>query len=255
VALAGDFFSLEDMPQPGERGIIIGSTGGGKTGLATWMLRRFPVAPVVIYDTKSERKFEALPRAAVFTDWEVMAEATYDEELHYLIYRPGAFELHDPGLLDSYLMAHYDAFPGVPAYIDELTSFQSLGRPRPGLTALLTRGRDLGLTTLMATQRPAFISGYTLSESQNYYIFGLNRAKDRKSVADCVPGYDELGNPPRHQFYYWKTGSEDAPRLMLPVILDAGMDTGYSAAFSETRRATRVPVDGEVPLSSRHRWL
>jgi hypothetical protein len=223
-------FTSEDLPQIGERSLLLGPTGSGKTALAVWMLRRFPTAPIIIYDTKTDPKFAALPRSACFEDYDEVIEASFDEKLDYLIFRPPDADLSDREALDSYLFRHYDSMSRIPAYVDELHSYQSHGLPLPGLTALLTRGRSRGITMLMAAQRPAWISSFAYTETQVFMVLRLTYESDRKKVAEFVPGFDKLPPPPRFGFWYFHV-ERDGPELMGPVAVDPAV---LAAAEAET---------------------
>lgn len=217
------------LPRLGERAIVIGGTGSGKTTLNLHLLRHLTNSPVVIYDTKEEPKFETLPHHRVVYDDTDAADAVDDETVDYVIMRPAVETLADWRGLDELLLRHYYDYRGVDAYIDELLSFHTAsGHNGPGLTALYTRGRSRGITTLASTQRPAKVSQFSMSEAQHVFLFHLNKADDRKKVS-MNTGMPELPNPPRHHFWHYRTDEPDGnPTLIAPVPLPAGVDPGYT---------------------------
>jgi energy-coupling factor transporter ATP-binding protein EcfA2 len=237
------------IPQEGERALIVGQTGSGKTAFAAWMLRRLPSSPAVIYDTKDEEKFRALVPHRVVETISEMIEAADDETVDYVIVRPTVHLLRDPDALDEFLMAHYERLRKIPAYIDEAYTFHKNGQAGPGLIGLLTRGRSRGITTILSTQRPSFISRFCVTESQRLYLFRLTDKADKKRVGDVVPDFADMPNPPKHGFYFFETG-EEAPRLMQPVKLDPALNVGY------TDKSLDTPEPGEPADSPRKRvWF
>lgn len=215
------------LPSIGERAFICGQTGSGKTAFAVWTLRRLDYGPVIIYDTKEEEKFPALPKSVVVHDFDKIKEYMNDEEFDYIVFRPSSSDLTDSNRLDDYLHRHYAEYQHSVAYIDEIYSFHNNGRAGKGLIALLTRGRSRGITTIMSTQRPAWISRFTVTETQLFYIFRLVDRKDALRLSDVIPGFDRLPKLKPYYFYFYRTG-EDHPRLFAPITLDKGQDTGYT---------------------------
>jgi energy-coupling factor transporter ATP-binding protein EcfA2 len=223
----GDF-----LPMRGERALIVGQTGSGKTQFVRWLLERSPLAPeghinspCVIYDTKDEPKFETLPRSRIVTSEEEASEAIDDESVDYVVWRFPHRILTQPAVLDGFLENHYLNWQGVDCYIDELYQFHDAGRAGPGLMALYTRGRSKGITTLAATQRPAWISRFAISEAQKFYMFFLGLEDDLKRMQkDARMGV--VQDPDEFHFWFKRQGREDA-RLMKPIKLDDGAKHGY----------------------------
>lgn len=238
------------LPEPGQRAIIIGSTGSGKTGFGTWLLLRLPFSPILIFDTKDEEKFPLLPDSTVCTSWDETIQAMNNEAFDYVTFRPPTDELSDPDALDEYLYDAYESFEHIGVMVDELLSFVRSSRPGPGLTALLTRGRSRGITTILATQRPAGIPRFALTEAQRFYIFNLTHEDDRKTTGRFVPGLTGLAAPRDYGFYYYQVGDQ-APRLYKRVKLDPGMDTGYTGRASvASRQAPPAPT-----WVDRYNWI
>lgn len=233
------------LPSEGEKLLIVGQNGSGKTAFAAWLLERIRTAPSLIYDTKDESKFAALPKSRIAGDWDGVWEAMDDGESEFVVFRPPLEELNDPERLDAYLLEHYHNFPQVPAYIDEAYSFHKNGREGPGLTALFTRGRSRGITTIISSQRPARISRFCITEAQRVAAFRLMDRKDRQRLADVIPNFDRMEAPKPFHFHYFLAG-DDYPILYPPVPLTQGMDTGFSMSDNPGRA---------VPARDRFEWL
>lgn len=226
--MAKDVPQIKLLPERGERGLIVGQTGSGKTAFAVWMLKRIQRAPIVIYDTKIESKFNALQPSIVVTTFDAVLDAYRAGEHDYIIVRPPADLIGEPSTLDDlYLYRHYQELSGVDCYIDELKSWHGNGRAYKGLINLLERGRSRAITTLMATQRPSWISLSTLSEAQKTYILYLKGEDDIKKVAKFVP--DILDRPKlkagEYKFYYYEDAT-DTLTLFDPIKLDSEIPTG-----------------------------
>ena len=243
------------VPRQGERMVIVGQTGSGKTSLTTHILQLMPNSPVVIYDTKTEPKFEYLPNSVITTDESELAVCVNDPQFDYIIHRPHVDMLAEWRELDELLYSHYNNLTNADAYIDELLSFHgTTGQYGHGLVALYTRGRSRGITTIAATQRPSRVSKFSLSEAQTAAVFHLNSAGDRKKVSDEV-GMPEQANPPPWHFWHWRAGSTGEPVLYAPAPLLAGIDAGYTDPVEVVTDAGPAPaLDGHVWLGPRKFW-
>ena len=234
------------IPAQGERALIVGKTGQGKTAFFTWMARRIEAAPLIIYDTKIEPKFSALPNSAMaetIGDVENLIDAG---ESDYIVWRPSIEILDKPQLLDQLLLWHYHNAQGLPAYIDEAYMFHVNSQAGPGLTALMTRGRSKGITTIVSSQRPSRISRFCITEIDKAFLFRLQDKKDRVRVDDLIEDFSGLVVPRKHHFYFFDAADDmEKPQLMAPVKLDAAMDQGYV-----DKQANSVPVSKKAGL-----WL
>lgn len=220
------------LPMQGERALVVGQTGSGKTQFVRWLMERSPLmvsgeinSPMLIYDTKDEPKFESLPRSAIGSTIEQIDDLLDDPANDFVIWRFPHRVLTNPTQLDLYLEYHYLNWRGVDAYIDELYQFHDSGRAGPGLTALYTRGRSKGITTIAATQRPAWISRFAISEAQKFYCFYLGLEDDLKRMTKDARMVG-ITDPPEYHFWFKRQGRE-APRLMKPIRLDGASNQGY----------------------------
>lgn len=234
---------MQIIPEIGERALIVGKTGQGKTAFFTWMARRIEAAPLIIYDTKIEPKFAALPNSVIVETDNEMTEAVENGEHDYIVVRPALHMLDDPRALDGLLLAHYHHAQGLPAYIDEAYMFHVNSQAGPGLTALMTRGRSKGITTIISSQRPSRISRFCITEIDKAYTFRLQDKKDRVRLDDLIEDYSKLPIPPKHHFYFYDTSETEIPVLCKPVKLDANINQGYVDT-----QASAVPVSKKVGL-------
>lgn len=239
------------IPKDGERALIVGQTGSGKTAFAQWLIVRIPRAPIFIYDTKIEPKFDMLPNNTVVSTVEQMNKEFENEKVDYIIVRPHDDLLGKPEELDDFLYHHYMNFHHSVCFIDELYTFHNNGRGFKGLQALLSRGRSKGITTIGCTQRPVSISRLCITEAQKVYAFKLGDRQDRKRLADVIPNFDDYPIPKNHAFYFFESG-EDQAQLMRPVKLDKAYDTGYTDTQSVSSPSS--PNAGSEP-TTKHVWV
>jgi energy-coupling factor transporter ATP-binding protein EcfA2 len=215
---------LDIRPQQGERALIVGQTGSGKSAFLIWLLMRVPMSPVIIYETKEEPKFQHLPGVVFVQTPEDLYNAYHDQAADYIVMQPDIDTCSNPTMLDELLYTHYNQFPNSVCAIDELYMFHNSGRHGRGLLGLYTRGRSRGITTISCTQRPAWISGFAISEAQKYYAFYLEMMNDKKKIK---PQLVDLPDPPKYGFYYWESGNREVTKYG-GVKLDKGLDTGYT---------------------------
>lgn len=211
------------IPQHGERAVVVGRSGSGKTQLAKFMLWHMPGA--IIYDTKGEPAFDEMGPVVKDTDeaFRIFAE---DEDADHVIVRPDPDMLAYPMLLDQMLLDHYDRGHGITAYLDEGYQFHRNGRPGPGYLSLLTRGRSREITTITSSQRPAYLSLFAFTELNHLYAMRLQHDDDRARVANVIAGYDRRPKVPLYHIDYARADSEAITRLP-PIDIDYRPTTLY----------------------------
>lgn len=219
------------IPQRGERALVVGHTGSGKTAFARFLLENVETSPIIIYDTKIEDKFISLPGSIIVTNDNQLRDALDMETVDYIIYRPELEIVMDPMALDDLLTTHYNDYHDTVAYIDEIFQFHKGSRHGPGLMSLLTRGRARNITTIMCTQRPSFLSRFCITESQRFYVFRLIDQQDKKRLGDVIPEFANRSDPEDFGFWYYHTKEKEpvpygkiklAPEKMPEYINNAG---------------------------------
>lgn len=201
----------------GDRGVIVGKSGSGKTFLGLEIARHMP-RPLVIVDTKYSASIKSFAEENGFPIVSTIKKAPDD----VCIWRPTDIDLADPKLLDEGLQRLLDGKP-CSVYIDELYQFHINGKAGPGLIGLYTRGREAGFCTLGGAQRPVWISLFCLTEANHFYIMRLDLPQDTKRMAD-VSGSPEVAEwVPNRWFWYIEEG--DDPVLMHPLTIPEKSDS------------------------------
>jgi adenylate kinase family enzyme len=180
-------------PLYGERAVIVGMTGSGKTTLARELLRSRQY--VVVYDSKGLLRWSEYKRVTS------LFELTQSKSPK-LLYAPVHSELIDVEIIDKFFLWIYQRM-NTTVYVDEVYSVTNRGEIPTYYHAILTRGRELGISTFSSTQRPKQIPQVILSESECYYVFRLLLPQDRQRVKEILPvTTDDIQQLKKHEFLY-----------------------------------------------------
>lgn len=209
----------------GERGLLVGMTGSGKTQNALFQIEAATQWPKIIFDTKIEPKFQTLPHShekmwlvESVSKLQEISKRKAAEWPDYILVRPHEKELLDFDLMNDYSQIVYHRFGKCLIYFDELYQWHARGQPVEGIQGLLTRGRSKGKTVLMGTQKPVWISRFCFSESQKFYCHYLGDRRDRETLDNIAPDFSRYPLLPKFHFYFYETG-KDRAELYSPVPL------------------------------------
>lgn len=180
------------FPELNSRAVFVGQTGSGKTTAARLMLLRIPAYKfVIVYDVKGQMKRKEWPGfefVSSFDELKKKAELQSSGIYVYpkLVFQPNIYEVPDENDLepaDRFFKFVYFRTNTV-VYVDEVYGVTTGRRIPFHFKAILTRGRERGITCFMATQRPAEIPQFILSESENFYVFQLQMPQDKKRIRE-----------------------------------------------------------------------
>lgn len=184
-----------ELPRDDQRTVIVGRTGSGKTQFGTWLLSRvdFHKMPWIIVDYKHDALLNAVDRIKEIG----LKEKIPDE--------PGLYKVHPhPSETEEVndFLTNVWAHENVGMYFDEMYMIPDSNPFR----ALMTQGRSKRIPVISLTQRPAWISKFTFTESEHVVIFHLQNKSDHKRVGEFVPddrGLDLSDRlPPYHARWY-----------------------------------------------------
>lgn len=192
----------------GDRAAIVGRTGSGKSVMLRHLLRGYSRA--VLVDPKGRAALDGWPVVygipAFLRAWPATPR---------VIVRPGAGEDRRAWLdrIAWHVYRHGETAFGA----DEVIGVVDANRRAPGFDALLTQGRELGITALICTQRPRGVPPTILSEADHLFVFALNREDDRRAVAETIGPY---ASPVAGTFrYVYWSPAVDRPIECAPLIV------------------------------------
>jgi len=189
--------------QPNDRLLLAGKTGSGKTWFARQMLAG--LTRLVVID----------PKMLLGDDWNIQQPNRLDW-LSLQRGNRGRFHIIPP-IIDNLPLWYEELFAqlyrigDLTIYIDETYAVSPPGsKPGKWLTALYTRGRELGIGVWAATQRPAWIPLFFSSEADWLAMFRLNLEVDRDRLSG-IAGQSVLGRiPDLHGFWLYHVGDDNA---------------------------------------------
>lgn len=135
---------------------------------------------------------------------------------------------HDAEMGETFYQAlqRAEKHGGWTLYIDEAKRFEELGL-MPDLEHLATQGRSKGISLVVGSQRPTWISRYLLSEPSHHISF-WHEGRDAKNLRESVSQshYDALRRVGTHQFAWtsgmpprsWVGSLQDLQRPRLKVL-------------------------------------
>jgi len=200
----------------GERAIVAGRTGSGKSSLARWLLVR-SVGHWVIINPKHTKAFDSLPDSNIVEKMESAAIAKSMQDYRFTIINPPSNQA-TPEHLDALISWLHDNYKNIGLVVDELYAIHSNGRAGQGLIGWLTRGRELKQSFLGLAQRPSWLSKFLFSEAEYICSMSLSMDDDRKRMYEMTGRLEFRDKLPPY-YWLWYDVSEDELRKMGRVPL------------------------------------
>lgn len=191
-------------PRRTDRAFIVGQTGSGKTTLAEKLCgERKHVAAL---DPKRLLNWEG-SGFKIFRSFPEFCNASV-QRVPKRIYRPSIEELNDGEVIAQWYEWAYRS-GGWTVYTDEV-ALVTEGQVIPMyFRACLQQGREHGIESWNATQRPMNVPNVIMSESEHVYTFRLKMEGDREKVGrmcqidpNLMATLPDGRRLPKHVFYY-----------------------------------------------------
>ena len=176
----------------------MGTTGCGKTTLAEYLCSRFKY--VVVWDAKGTINWNGYKLIQSFPE---LLKEFRSGSAERIIYRPSVREVRDEDIWDQFFWSIYER-KNTCLYVDEVYSVVRGNTIPDGYHAILTRGRERGITAINSTQRPIRIPQEVLSEVENLYVFRLRLRQDIEKLNDIDDDFDPdfIRDFHDHEFLY-----------------------------------------------------
>lgn len=184
------------------RALFVGATGSGKTTLAKGLM--YGIKNIAIIDPKRTFTLPESWGATITTDRDEVEG--WDKETP-IIYRPGPEIIEDPFAADWFFQWAYHRGNTL-VYVDELMMVCKESRPSPGYAACIQLGREIGVGTWSATQRPSRVPRIALSESEDIFAFRLRLEDDRKRIASVSDDAIMANEAKGHGFYHYNENKQ-----------------------------------------------
>ncbi len=199
--------------KPGTRTFITGKTGSGKSSVAATLLKMSGQRWLLIDPKRDDKlatlkpfRIKKMDSAEVWKAWQAGHK--------YVSLTPPPKT--GPMQVDEFILECFELYTNFGVYVDELYYIHNHGGCGPGLTAVLTRGRSEKVTFMGATQRPAFVSMFCITEADYIAQFRLALPKDRKRVYDVTGVEQMLVNPPDDYGWYYYEISKEVFKYFVP---------------------------------------
>lgn len=194
-----------------DRAILIGRTGCGKTALARYLIEDKNKPYSVVYDPKASEAISNWTKTQ--KQYTTFAKLEYAEE-NRLIYTPTPFEEQNAEIQDAFFSWVYWRYH-TRLYIDEAYALIGGTRPSRHLLACLSRGRERGISTITAVQRPRNFPIVLMSEAEHSFIFALRTPEDQDRVREYTTlSIDAQMDLKEHEFYYFNLRSGLYPKKL-----------------------------------------
>lgn len=197
-----------------DRGVLIGKTGCGKTTLAKYLVEDYLKPYSVTWNPKGSDNVFKWNQKHVSTLSELY-DAGENEKYPRIVYTPHPLLAEDEKNQEELFYWIYDR-KYTRIYIDEATAVSYSANKVPRfLLAILNRGRERGISSLTATQRPSGVPMNILSESENYYVFKTLLPQDKQRV-ELITGIsvEDQNDLNDYEFYYFNVSRGLMPKKL-----------------------------------------
>jgi hypothetical protein len=224
-----------------EHAFVVGLTGCGKSELARRLLDDPDKKFSIVYDPKHTDTFSAWQEQTFIYSWQELITS----KARRIVYRPSKAaywgrdgkltnEAEDPDAQDRFFQFVF-ATERRRLCVDEAAALPGGAHPSYHLRQCLTQGRELGISCVCLTQRPASVPIHMMSEARKVFLFRLNMKEDRKRMEE-ITGFtcEQQGTLQEFEFFCYDFKLGRYPRKIK-------LNLSRIARSVESGSLTRVP--------------
>jgi len=219
---------MPQLPNSDNRTAVVGSTGGGKTQFAAWLLstRDFHIRPWVIFDFKRDKLIAEIEKLGAL---EISIFGAPPTKPGIYIVRP--MPERDDAAVEKFLWKVLDN-EETGLWFDE---GYMINRNSVALKALLTQGRSKHIEMITLSQRPVFVSRFVFTEASYFAIFNLTVKDDRDSVRGYLGDGVKINLLPKYHCTWYDVDKQE------PCQFDPVPDRKAILSTFEARLKKRKP--------------
>ena len=176
-----EFKPVLRRPGPGDRLMVVGATGSGKTvaGISHLAWQDFDQKPWVLFNTKGDSNLNSIKGSI---EWNVHRPPPI---------KPGIYQVRPKAGIDAeavrdFLYQILDQ-ENVGLYIDEGYAIAHAKKINYPFQDVMTQGRSKNITCIINSQKPSWIDPFVTSEAGFYQVFRLNDERDKRRLREFIP--------------------------------------------------------------------
>lgn len=188
--------------RPGDKVLVLGQNGSGKSVWATSIARSWAQGSVVIFDPKGDDAEAVIPNlATAYRAADVVRHlpgrvlyrptlAEYSRRPGDPSNRPAIWSRWDEIMRKLYELARRGQRPAL-VIVHELATLSTATAIGPAFGQAIREGRSKGITLILITQRPQGTSMLARSEAQHVVVYTLTDQAARDVAAELVADVDD----------------------------------------------------------------
>jgi DNA helicase HerA-like ATPase len=199
----------------GERTIVFGQSGSGKTIFSLWLLstRNFHQMPWIIVDYKGDKNIRKIEELGAN---EIRIDKSPPTKPGLYIVRP---DVEEPRQMNDFLLRSWEN-EETGLYFDEGFMVPQ-NRPYKAFDHIMNQGRSRNVPVIACYQRSSWLSQFAMANASYFAIFRMKKPEDR----DTLTGYISEDMPasnmsihtrlPKH-YCLWYEDDEDRLTILKP---------------------------------------
>jgi energy-coupling factor transporter ATP-binding protein EcfA2 len=192
-------------PRSGERAVMLGQTGCGKSYFMRSLLGAYiGRRQVFVVDTKHDPIWSRLKGARYVATLGGLQRAKFPH-VPLVVWRPSGLEANNFDTFDAFYAWIYARGNSV-IFVDEVAqTVPGITNYGAGFADVITRGRVRGIIAFFGSQRPVMVPRIVYSESTKFFTFFVSDRRDRTTIAAFTNEALSQPVPDQHGFWFYNT--------------------------------------------------